>query len=166
MILGKVDSVTADGVTLLIDGESSPTTKSYQVVSATEPSAGDKVAIEEINGSYLVMGVIGASGGGGGVKVTEFTIPVGTNSTDVQLDPFKLYVVVVMENLDGANVAPYGRMALVVTQNSLRTGAVTLIQMFAYTSSGAFFSGLSNHKLRISKASASNVGYVKIFEII
>ena len=164
MILGKVDSVTADGVTLLIDGESSPTTKSYQVVSATEPSAGDKVAIEEINGSYLVMGVLGASGGGG--KVTEFTIPVGTKSMDVQLDPFKLYVVVVMENLDGANVPPYGRMALVVTQNALRTGANTAVHMFAYTTSGTFFSGQANHKLRISKDYASNVGYVKIYELI
>jgi len=57
MILGTVHSVTHnEGITLLIDGETTPTTKKYMWLSPYYPEAGDRVLIEEISGSYVILG--------------------------------------------------------------------------------------------------------------
>ena len=57
MILGTVQSVTSkQGVTLLIDGETTPTAKKYMWLSPYYPEIGDRVLIEEISGSYVILG--------------------------------------------------------------------------------------------------------------
>lgn len=59
MILGTITSYSANtGVTLTIDGESSPTTKNYAFLSTYAPTVGDRVLIEEISGSYVVLGAV------------------------------------------------------------------------------------------------------------
>ena len=58
MILGKVVSVDSGGICLLIDGESTPTTKKYKRLSSYSPAVNDRVLIAEIGGSFVVLGKV------------------------------------------------------------------------------------------------------------
>jgi hypothetical protein len=59
MILGTISSYSSgSGVTLTIDGETSPTTKKYMFLGSYTPVVGDRVLIEEISDSYVVLGVV------------------------------------------------------------------------------------------------------------
>lgn len=59
MILGTVKAVdVGNGLQLLIDGEEEPTTKKYKYISSYTPTIDDRVMIEEIGGSYVVLGKI------------------------------------------------------------------------------------------------------------
>ena len=62
MIIGTVGAIeTTKGLSLIIDGETSPTTKEYYYLSSYAPVTGDRVLIEEINGTYIVIGKINNS---------------------------------------------------------------------------------------------------------
>lgn len=59
MILGKISQVdNTNGIQLIIDGETEPTTKKYHYLASYSPTAGDRVLIEEINDSYVVIGKV------------------------------------------------------------------------------------------------------------
>lgn len=59
MILGTISAVDNDnGLQLIIDGEDSPTTKKYTYMASYVPTANDRVIIEEISGSYVIMGKV------------------------------------------------------------------------------------------------------------
>ena len=59
MILGTISAVDNDnGLQLIIDGEDTPTTKKYTYMSSYVPQANDRVLIEEISGSYVIMGKV------------------------------------------------------------------------------------------------------------
>lgn len=59
MILGTISSYSSgSGVTLTIDGETSPTTKEYMFLGSYTPVVGDRVLIEEISDSYVVLGAV------------------------------------------------------------------------------------------------------------
>ena len=59
MILGTISAVDADnGLQLIIDGEDMPTTKKYTYMASYVPTANDRVLIEEISGSYVIMGKV------------------------------------------------------------------------------------------------------------
>lgn len=59
MILGTISAVDNDnGLQLTIDGEDAPTTKKYTYMSSYVPAANDRVLIEEISGSYVIMGKV------------------------------------------------------------------------------------------------------------
>lgn len=59
MILGTISAVDADnGLQLIIDGEDEPTTKKYTYMASYVPAANDRVLIEEISGSYVIMGKV------------------------------------------------------------------------------------------------------------
>ena len=59
MILGKISEVdNANGIKLIIDGESEATTKKYHYLASYVPAAGDRVLIEEISDSYVVIGKV------------------------------------------------------------------------------------------------------------
>lgn len=66
MLLGTISTVDAsNGLTLTLDGESSPTTKKYHYLASYEPAANDRVLIEEVGDSYVVLGkVIDATANG------------------------------------------------------------------------------------------------------
>lgn len=64
MILGVISSIESGGLQLLIDGEEEPTTKEYCYVASYLPIAGDRVLIEEINGTYVVIGKVVQSSSG------------------------------------------------------------------------------------------------------
>lgn len=59
MILGTISAVDSyDGITLVIDGEDVATTKKYSYISSYSPTVNDRVIIEEIGGSYVILGKI------------------------------------------------------------------------------------------------------------
>lgn len=59
MILGKVQARdNTSGLQIIIDGEDEPTTKKYHYLASYVPSAGDRVLIEEIGDSYVVLGKV------------------------------------------------------------------------------------------------------------
>lgn len=59
MILGTIHAVDDDnGLRLIIDGEDEPTTKKYSYMASYVPTANDRVIIEEISGSYVIMGKV------------------------------------------------------------------------------------------------------------
>ncbi|SJZ60905.1 hypothetical protein [Anaerorhabdus furcosa] len=56
MILGEVISIDeVNGLTVLIDGEEKPTQKKYAFANSYTPRVGDRVAIAQIAGTYIVM---------------------------------------------------------------------------------------------------------------
>ena len=57
MLLGKVIAVDQNnGITILIDGEDEPTTKKYNYLSSYSPTADDRVLVEEVGDSYVIIG--------------------------------------------------------------------------------------------------------------
>lgn len=57
MILGTVSSVSANGgISLIIDGETSPTSKRYTFIEGYYPMNGDRVVIAETADQYVVLG--------------------------------------------------------------------------------------------------------------
>ena len=59
MILGTISAVDdANGLQLIIDGEDTATTKKYTYMASYVPQANDRVLIEEISGSYVIMGKV------------------------------------------------------------------------------------------------------------
>ena len=59
MILGTISAIDDDnGLQLIIDGEDAPTTKKYTYMASYVPTANDRVMIEEISGSYVIMGKV------------------------------------------------------------------------------------------------------------
>lgn len=59
MILGTITTWrNRSGVTLTIDGEDTPTTKRYMWLSSYLPIVGDRVLVEEIGGSYVIIGKV------------------------------------------------------------------------------------------------------------
>jgi hypothetical protein len=59
MILGTISAVDNDnGLQLIIDGEDEPTTKKYTYMASYVPAANDRVILEDIGGSYVIMGKV------------------------------------------------------------------------------------------------------------
>lgn len=59
MILGTISAVdNTDGLQLIIDGEEVATTKKYSYIASYVPAAEDRVVVEEIGGSYVILGKI------------------------------------------------------------------------------------------------------------
>ena len=59
MILGTISAVdNNNGLQLIIDGEETATTKKYTYMASYVPAANDRVIIEEIGGSYVIMGKV------------------------------------------------------------------------------------------------------------
>lgn len=59
MILGTIKSVTLNsGLSILIDGETEPTAKDYKWLAPYRPSVGDRVLIEKVSDSYVILGKI------------------------------------------------------------------------------------------------------------
>lgn len=59
MILGKVSAIdSTNGLQITIDGETSATTKKYKYLASYTPAVNDRVLIEEIGGSYVILGKI------------------------------------------------------------------------------------------------------------
>lgn len=59
MILGKVQAVdNTNGLSILLDSETEATTKDYKYLASYVPAVGDRVLIEQISGTYVIIGKI------------------------------------------------------------------------------------------------------------
>ena len=81
MILGTISAVDADnGLQLIIDGEDEPTTKKYTYMASYVPSSNDRVLVEEVGGSYVIMGKVINEVASSGVERTADSATNATNS--------------------------------------------------------------------------------------
>lgn len=72
MILGTIVEVTdGSGLSLLIDGEETPTEKDYMFLSSYSPAVDDRVLIEEISDTYVVLGSLTDTKGEASVPYAE-----------------------------------------------------------------------------------------------
>lgn len=82
MILGTISAVDNDnGLQLIIDGEDDPTTKKYTYMASYVPAANDRVLIEEISGSYVIMGKVISDYTSSGVARTAATATLADTAT-------------------------------------------------------------------------------------
>lgn len=82
MILGTIVSVARTvGVTVQIDGESAPTEKKYMWLLPYYPKTGDRVLIEEISGTYVILGKVSTEYRDGEVFKADY---LRNNSNNVQ----------------------------------------------------------------------------------
>jgi hypothetical protein len=58
--LAKIDTVTSDGATVVFEGESTSSGKSYSIVQSYFPTANDRVILLQISGTYIILGSVGA----------------------------------------------------------------------------------------------------------
>lgn len=59
MILGTISAYSSgSGIALTIDGESTPTTKKYLFLESYWPVVGDRVLVEEIADTYVILGKV------------------------------------------------------------------------------------------------------------
>ena len=59
MILGTISAVdNSNGLQLIIDGEDTATTKKYTYMASYVPAENDRVLVEEVGGSYVIMGKV------------------------------------------------------------------------------------------------------------
>lgn len=83
MILGTISAYTSGtGVALTIDGESTPTTKKYLFLSSYTPVVGDRVLIEEISGTYVVIGKVVSTPGRVEVATLAHRVRQYSNTSD------------------------------------------------------------------------------------
>ena len=82
MILGVIYSVdNLNGLKVTIDGESAPSTKKYSYLASYVPTANDRVLIEEINGSYVILGKICTEVAQSGIVRQAATADTATTAT-------------------------------------------------------------------------------------
>ena len=82
MILGTISAVDDNnGLQLIIDGEDTATTKKYTYMASYVPAVNDRVLIEEISGSYVIMGKIISDKDLSGIARTAETATNATNAT-------------------------------------------------------------------------------------
>ena len=76
IVLATVSEVSASGVTILLDGESSAGSKEYKANAAQLVAAGDRVKVYKNAGTYVIEYVIGA-------PMTRYPIPAGGQDGNV-----------------------------------------------------------------------------------
>lgn len=81
MILGKISYRYSNGLELIIDGEDEPTNKVYRYLASYVPSNGDRVLIEEIGDSYVVLGKVIDQYSDSGKARTASTADTATTAT-------------------------------------------------------------------------------------
>lgn len=58
LILATVGTVSAEGTTLIFDGTDTPTTKRYKKATGQALSAGTRVLVAKISGTYIIVAPI------------------------------------------------------------------------------------------------------------
>lgn len=58
LLLATVGANDSGGTTLKFDGLTSATTKKYKRLNTYTPTAGDRVLVAKINGSYVILGAV------------------------------------------------------------------------------------------------------------
>ena len=58
LLLATVGAKDSGGTTLIFDGLTSATTKKYKRLNTYTPTAGARVLVAKINGSYVILGAV------------------------------------------------------------------------------------------------------------
>ena len=58
MIIGTIASVEAGAASVIIDSEDTATKKMYKSINSYSPKVGDRVLLDRIGGSYVIIGSI------------------------------------------------------------------------------------------------------------
>ena len=58
MIIGTIASVEAGAASVIIDSEDTATRKMYKSINSYSPKVGDRVLLDRIGGSYVIIGSI------------------------------------------------------------------------------------------------------------
>ena len=110
MILGTISAVDAsNGLQLIIDGEDTPTTKKYTYMASYVPTANDRVLIEEISGSYVIMGKVISDVASSGIARQAANATNADSATTA-------------DNLTGASTQQIKAVTNIVTQYSSAIG--------------------------------------------
>lgn len=86
--MATIGTVESDGVTLIFDGEESPSEKHYKVNAGAQLAAGQRVLVQAVAGSYVVLCAVGApSSGGSGIPAggTDGQLLAKDGATDYKL---------------------------------------------------------------------------------
>ena len=115
-MLATVAAVYADGLTLIFDGETTASQKHYKKLSTYfGPTAGDRVVVMKMSGTYVVMGAIGGS-----ATVPVNALPIvpitkggtGQNGLTVITDPTEVFVMASGFTCKWVNYAVWGKLAM------------------------------------------------------
>lgn len=89
MLLGKVQTRdNSEGLQIIIDGEDEPTTKKYHYLASYVPAAGDRILIEEIGDSYVVLGKVISTYADAGKAQTAENVKSYTGNYNIQFGYF------------------------------------------------------------------------------
>lgn len=114
MILGTISAVDNDnGLQLIIDGEDDPTTKKYTYMASYVPTANDRVLIEEVGGSYVIMGKVISDMASSGIARQADNATNAVNAQNAQTAQ-SAETATTAEILDGTNTQ-YGQLVTYVT---------------------------------------------------
>lgn len=117
LMLATVAAVYADGLTLIFDGETTASQKHYKKLSTYfGPTAGDRVAVMKMSGTYVVMGAIGGS-----ATVPVNALPIvpitkggtGQNGLTVITDPTEVFTMAPGFECSWVYYAEWGKIAMV-----------------------------------------------------
>lgn len=139
MILGTISAVDNDnGLQLIIDGEDDPTTKKYTYMASYVPTANDRVLIEEIGGSYVIMGKVISDMASSGIarQADNATNAVNATNADTALTADSASVSNKTKGFDSTVGSESGSLVRRVdrTYNStLGTYIVTDVQLAGYS---------------------------------
>ena len=73
---------SANGLKVQIDGEESASTKKYCYLASYVPTQGDRVLIEEVNGSYVILGKLCTQVANSGIVRKATNADNATNATN------------------------------------------------------------------------------------
>ena len=87
LLLGTVGSVSTGGVTLLLDGSSTATQKKYRsLVTGDALTAGDRVLVCKMSGTYIVIGRIETN-----PAAQSYTLTKNASLTNWTIDAYRAY---------------------------------------------------------------------------
>lgn len=115
--MATVATVESDGVTLIFDGETAPSEKHYKVNAGAQLSAGQRVLLQSISGTYVVLCAVGNPGRGSDIP------PGGTNNQLLAKDGATDYKLKWVDR-PGQHVPSGGTDGQVLTKNGSTNYAV------------------------------------------
>lgn len=74
-----VTAVTEEGIKVKFDGEEEESTKAFPCNTGVSFSANDRVLMQKINGTYIVMMPVGKTSGGGSGSIKRYTTSIERN---------------------------------------------------------------------------------------
>lgn len=81
-------SLDGSGVQLVLDGEVATTQKYYKYLESYHPTVGDRVLVEEISGTYVVLGKVTDSASSSEIIATKVKSTYNSTDATIQLGKY------------------------------------------------------------------------------